>query len=314
MSDLLERLLCIDGNCTGTINERRYCNVCGKSLDRKHDPLRVEQEVDARNRELGKKAGDLARAHERRKYYKVVNQELRRKAADLARAYYRGEFDYRTFWKQLPPEVSTEPKDEQIHELLDLIEHDPAVGGILGVSREEHETYVARIKLLIGELSLRILSELDLHEAAAFWQLELLPSEDLPEIAVSALENGCDSPSLRILAGETKRIASTVGPLFVKALHELGISLPEVASAQMTVARFYARKIIDGSMSPYQGARHIWWDVQLKAYSTQKENDVGKRLEIFAGLASEYEDTRRKKYEKKIIQEAKKLLSGSQTE
>ena len=67
-------------------------------------------------------------------------------------------------------------------------------------------------------------------------------------------------------------------------------------------------------MSPYKGARHIWWDVQLKAYSTQKANDVGKRLEIFVGLASEYEDTRRKKYEKKIIQEAKKLLSGSQTE
>ena len=153
--------------------------MCGKSLDRKHDPLRVEQEVDARNRELERRQVISSRAHERRKYYKVVNQELRRKVADLARAYYRGEFDYRTFWKQLPPEISTEPKDEQIHELLDLIEHEPAVGGILGVSREEHETYAARIKLLIGELYLRILSELDLHEAAAFWRLELLPSEDL---------------------------------------------------------------------------------------------------------------------------------------
>ena len=49
MSDFLERLLCIDGKCTGTINERGYCNVCGKSLNRKHDPLRVEQEVDAKN-------------------------------------------------------------------------------------------------------------------------------------------------------------------------------------------------------------------------------------------------------------------------
>jgi hypothetical protein len=205
MSELPERLLCIDGNCTGTLNERGYCNVCGKSLYGKHDPLRVARSI---------------------------------------------------------------------------------------------------------------LSELDLREAAAFWELELLPSEDLPEIAVSALEKGYNSPSLRILAGEIERIASTVGPLFVRALYELGISLPDVASAQMTVARFYARKIVDGSMSPNQGARHIWWDVQFKAHSTQKENEVGKRLEIFVGLASEYEDSqRRKRYkkeiEKNIIQEAKKLLSES---
>jgi hypothetical protein len=46
MSDLLERLLCIDKTCTGTINERGYCNVCGKSLDEKHDSLRVEKKVD----------------------------------------------------------------------------------------------------------------------------------------------------------------------------------------------------------------------------------------------------------------------------
>jgi hypothetical protein len=65
---------------------------------------------------------------------------------------------------------------------------------------------------------------------------------------------------------------------------------------------------------PHQAARQIWWDVQLKAYSTQKGNDVGKRPETFEALVSEYEDTRRKKCEKKILQEAKTLLSGSQTE
>jgi len=52
MSGLSERLLCIDGNCTGTINERGYCNVCGKSLHGKLDPLRVEQDVDAKNRSV----------------------------------------------------------------------------------------------------------------------------------------------------------------------------------------------------------------------------------------------------------------------
>ena len=49
MSDLPERLLCTDGNCIGTLNERGYCIACGKSSDGKHDPLRVEQGVDAKN-------------------------------------------------------------------------------------------------------------------------------------------------------------------------------------------------------------------------------------------------------------------------
>jgi hypothetical protein len=204
MTDLLERSLCIDENCTGTLNERGYCSVCGKSLDGRHDPLRVARSI---------------------------------------------------------------------------------------------------------------LSELDLREVAAFWQLELLPSEDLPTIAISALGKGYDCLSLRILAGETEKIASTVGPLFVKALQELGISLPDVASAQMTVARFYARKIVDGSIPPYQGAQHIYRDVVMKANPTQKEA-VWKRFEIFIGLVSEYEDSPRRKklqkeIEKTIIQEAQKLLSDS---
>jgi hypothetical protein len=50
MSDLPERLLCIEANCIGTLNERRYCNVCGKSLDGEYDPLRAEPEVDVKSR------------------------------------------------------------------------------------------------------------------------------------------------------------------------------------------------------------------------------------------------------------------------
>ena len=59
--------------------------------------------------------------------------------------------------------------------------------------------------------------------------------------------------------------------------------------------------VVAGTYGGMSNSKHI----QLK-----KENDVGKRLDIFAGLASEYEDTRRKQF----VQKAKKLLSGSQTE
>ncbi len=49
MSDLPDRLLCIDKTCTGTINERGYCNVCGKSLDGKYDPLRADPEISVKS-------------------------------------------------------------------------------------------------------------------------------------------------------------------------------------------------------------------------------------------------------------------------
>jgi hypothetical protein len=42
MSDLSERLSCMDGNCIGTINERGVCNVCGKTLRESQE--RSEQE------------------------------------------------------------------------------------------------------------------------------------------------------------------------------------------------------------------------------------------------------------------------------
>ena len=29
-ADLSERKLCSDGNCIGTINEKGFCNICGK--------------------------------------------------------------------------------------------------------------------------------------------------------------------------------------------------------------------------------------------------------------------------------------------
>jgi len=51
MSDLPERLLCIDKTCTGTINDRGYCNVCGKSLDEKHDLLNSKRECGDMERE-----------------------------------------------------------------------------------------------------------------------------------------------------------------------------------------------------------------------------------------------------------------------
>jgi hypothetical protein len=80
------------------------------------------------------------------------------------------------------------------------------------------------------------------------------------------------------------------------------------------VAKHYARKILDGSIAPYEGARLIWWNVANQACPDNQETEVWNRLSIFVGLASEYEDyaPARKQCEDDIIEAAKDLLADSQ--
>ncbi len=58
MSDWSERILCSDGKCIGTINEKGYCSICGKPLDRMQNALQEYlkgmQEVKVRKQESRK--------------------------------------------------------------------------------------------------------------------------------------------------------------------------------------------------------------------------------------------------------------------
>jgi hypothetical protein len=156
------------------------------------------------------------------------------------------------------------------------------------------------------------LGELNLEQAAAFRALGLLPSWALPSIAVRALEHGSDSPGLRLLAGETEPIESTVGPIFARALAELAVSIPDARTALMFVARYYAEKIVDGSISPYKGAAAIWRQVTNHS-SAQGNSELWDSLGVFVGLASEHEDypPARAELDEEIVREAQELLASS---
>jgi hypothetical protein len=71
----------------------------------------------------------------------------RKFAAKLAKQYYTGTLTYIEFIKKFP-----DSDDFDINELLDLIEHEPKKGGILGVSELEHFNYIRRIDNLIDKL------------------------------------------------------------------------------------------------------------------------------------------------------------------
>ena len=118
----------------------------------------------------------------------------------------------------------------------------------------------------------------------ALWSLSRLPSAQLPEIATEWLAQGLDTSSLRILAGINSPTMSEAGPLFEKALSELKLSPPLKEAALTYLARHYAQQIIDGTITPYEGASRIWWEV------SNAMDEPSQLMLSFVGAASELED------------------------
>ncbi len=151
-----------------------------------------------------------------------------------------------------------------------------------------------------------------LRETAAFWMLELIGAERLPEVAAAVLAQGLDCLALRELAGESTPGAYEAGRLLNRVLDELSITVPDRNAARLIVARYYAKQIVDGSLTPYEGARRIWWGPANDALQEKEPEQVSSWLKLrhFIGFASEYEDDphNRAAYEADILQSARDLV------
>ncbi len=132
------------------------------------------------------------------------------------------------------------------------------------------------------------------------------PSEDLPDIAADALARGIDSPSLRLLAGTSRSDVREARDLFVEAMAELGVDLPDKAEGTLAMVRFWAGEMVAGTVTPYQGSRLIWW---------RGWEQLGRPedLTVFVGLASQWEDDPdgRGTYEQDMVTAAQTLLDGT---
>jgi hypothetical protein len=129
-------------------------------------------------------------------------------------------------------------------------------------------------------------------------------SEELPMLAAEALARGIDSPSLREAAGVPNSEVREARDLFVVALSELGIAVPNVDDALWRLVRHVATQIVDGRIAPYEGASWIWHHAY---HRVEREGD----LRVFVGLASEWDDqpNARPNYERQIIDEAEIVLA-----
>jgi hypothetical protein len=89
-----------------------------------------------------------------------------------------------------------------------------------------------------------------IEEASAFYHLDLIPSEELVDVAEAAMANGREAEALTWLAIETDKTRSTVGPLFEQALQELGVAPLSASKCCVVVATFWAKQVQAGTLDP----------------------------------------------------------------
>ena len=146
-----------------------------------------------------------------------------------------------------------------------------------------------------------------LQVAAAKYVINQLPSEEIPEIAIAVLESGIENEEIIELAGMDNPTASNSKHVFINAISKLGIQITDIREATICLAKEISEEIIAGSISPYEGARKIWWELSII-------EGAAENLKIFAGLASEIEDTQiddvRTDYERQIKEEANSLIKS----
>jgi len=85
------------------------------------------------------------------------------------------------------------------------------------------------------------------------------PPEGLPSVAADALMAGFDSPSLRQLAGMQPSDYQQARDVFMAALRELGLPVPEADDARWCLVREWAQEMLDGQRSSHEASKLIWW-------------------------------------------------------
>ncbi|WP_406338608.1 hypothetical protein OG987_17455 [Streptomyces sp. NBC_01620] len=120
-----------------------------------------------------------------------------------------------------------------------------------------------------------------LHDSAWQYVAEVLHAADLPMVAAHALVDGHDSPALRELAGLSRRSdAAEVRELYVQALDELGVYLPDEETAGRRLLVSLAIGLAQGKLSPKGVADQLSMTV---AAHTQEETQ-------FLSIAADYSE------------------------
>lgn len=147
---------------------------------------------------------------------------------------------------------------------------------------------------------------------AAMFVLGMVDSFNITTIVERLIEYGYDSPALYMIAGEVNPLASEWVPLFKKAMTDLNVEIPTEYQAARRIAKELARMIVDGEITPGDGATAIWNNLFLvKGFTAEITyfDELTWALEAIQD-GRPYLELSREDIEKKIIAEAKRLAEG----
>jgi hypothetical protein len=127
------------------------------------------------------------------------------------------------------------------------------------------------------------------------FELGLVPGHVLPSLAVRALEDGLDSPALRILASFSlcEYDPEGVQAAYRQARNDFRVSIPSRTEAAFLLLEALLADIVNNSLDPYLGAKQIVGDIYYQGdWSARNVRYVGDSLGIEAlfGIADSIDD------------------------
>ncbi|MEY9871177.1 hypothetical protein ABH931_000642 [Streptacidiphilus sp. MAP12-33] len=129
------------------------------------------------------------------------------------------------------------------------------------------------------------------------------------EVALAALLAGVDSPSLALLAGLGHNELAQADELFGQVLEELDLVFPWPADpdeALGALVRWRAREIVQGEVTPVEGADLIWREAAMRFdYPAELRGFVRSLLEWYGANG---EPRPRELIEADIVREARRFL------
>lgn len=148
----------------------------------------------------------------------------------------------------------------------------------------------------------------DLVEPLAEWELGVLWPEEVPGLAVAALERGCELREVAVLAGLERPVRADVDEELGDLLRRIGWARPTRDQALKTVVDALAGRIGGGSVEPADGAHRLWRLANQGGFG----GPLWTQLAIFVGLASEWDDHEesRPAIEAQIVEEAQALVAA----
>ena len=112
---------------------------------------------------------------------------------------------------------------------------------------------------------------MDFRQQIAKYVTGNMTSDQLPDIGMTGLEEGLDTPSLCILAGLSKNESPfDIEHYFKLSLDELGLELPSIREAALEYAIGIVGEIIEGKKDLIKGTREICYNA-IRSYDFYSE-------------------------------------------